>query len=666
MAGDKPGKANDDMRELVRQVELAAAALPASEKVMEASLQELQSRTQLPKNSVQADKDRAAAIRRLLQPGRRSRTRAKQLHRAAGKAEIVRACRNLLGEKALAWTDAAIVVKGNQDLAYPPLLGTGGGEGRLDYTNAFMSCIASLLLSPDPGSRPEALLRNALFGEPTGDLAIASFGQYDPGRAGGFNQGFEIETKDFPINPWDFILTMEGAIVWAAGVARRNATDGGASLSTPFAVRSKPVGYCSAAERDGTAARAEVWAPLWQRPAGYNEVRAIFAEGRADVGRKRASHSIEFAEAAASLGVDRGVSAFMRYSLVKRRGDSYVALPAGRFPVQERSESDLLRQLDPILERVDRFLRGFKNESPARFSSARRAIDEAMFSVLLHGGPIRLKQLLAAMGRLERLFAERDLTRKPKLNSPLTGLNPRWLLAADDGSIEIRIAAALASIGPTGAVGPLRANLSPVDPERPYRWAKGKGQTSWVGHSLAARLAATLERRMMDGERLDCRANPLWGAMPILTEDALGLVDGDVDESLLEDLVFGLSWVDHRLVSEVRVTLKERWRVPVRRRIIPRSWSLLKLLFLPGNLPGPGGREVEVRPEPSILRLLRAGRAGQACLVAARRLYAAGLTPVQSRFPDGVDGTRLAAALLVPVRDVHKCVRQVLYVTPED
>ena len=224
-----------------------------------------------------------------------------------------------------------------------------------------MRCLATLLLRAPSLARTEALLRNALFGERTDELVVSPVGQYYPGRAGGFNQGQEIETKDFPINPWDFVLILEGAIVWAAGMSRRYSAGRAASLSVPFTVRPKPVGYSSAVGSDGASARAEVWAPLWQRPTGYPELRTIFAEGRAEVGRKPAGNSIEFAEAAASLGVDRGVSEFVRYSLIKRRGDSFVALPAGRFHVAARSESDLLRQLDPILDRLDRFFRGFPN-----------------------------------------------------------------------------------------------------------------------------------------------------------------------------------------------------------------------------------------------------------------------------------------------------------------
>lgn len=72
-----------------------------------------------------------------------------------------------------------------------------------------------------------------------------------------------------------------------------------------------------------------------------------------------------------------------------------------------------------------------------------------------------------------------------------------------------------------------------------------------------------------------------------------------------------------------------------------------------------------MRPEPSVLSLLRAGRVGNACRIACRRLYATGLCPVQPQFPDIADGTRLAASLLVPIRDVQKLVKRVLNITPE-
>jgi CRISPR-associated protein Csx17 len=77
---------------------------------------------------------------------------------------------------------------------------------------------------------------------------------------------------------------------------------------------------------------------------------------------------------------------------------------------------------------------------------------------------------------------------------------------------------------------------------------------------------------------------------------------------------------------------------------------------------------MRIRPEPAILALLRAGRLGEACAIAMRRLRASGLAPLPGvirgrglRDGDwteldgtgraGLDPRRLAAALLIPVSD---------------
>ncbi len=100
--------------------------------------------------------------------------------------------------------------------------------------------------------------------------------------------------------------------------------------------------------------RGELGAPLWTRPAHLAEVRALFAEGRAEIGRARASDALEFAEAASCLGVDRGVTGFVRYGLLKRRGKSFIAMTAGHVSVEERRGSDVLRTIDRPLGSFDR------------------------------------------------------------------------------------------------------------------------------------------------------------------------------------------------------------------------------------------------------------------------------------------------------------------------
>ncbi|HWQ19120.1 MAG TPA: type I-U CRISPR-associated protein Csx17 [Methanotrichaceae archaeon] len=665
-AKGKKGKAKEEILEAVEEVRLALEsinALVAPEDLLRLNLQQLEERTKPSKKASQSEKELANALRAFLKPAKKSLTLVKRLRRGAGKEKIIQACRDRLSEQVIEWIDAAAIVSPEGDAEYSPILGSGGNEGRLEYTNTFMSNLAQLLLKPENKDMSRKLLRNALFGDATADLTDVKVGQYDPGHAGGYNQGQGIERKDYPANPWKFILTIEGSLAWASSVARRQASGRG-FLRSPFTVRACPVGYSSSSEVevDGQKARAEIWAPLWRQPVSYPELRTFLGEGRADVGRKPASNGIEFAEAASSLGVDRGVSEFARYSLLKRRGDSYVALPVGRFPVYARSESDLVRELDQILSRLDRFLQSFE-QPPASFTSARRRIDMAIFNLLQHGGADRVKDLLVALGRMEQLIAVRDRSKKPKLNSPLAGLSPRWLVAADDGSVEVRIAIALASIRSTGEVGPIRSNLAPIDPAKPWTWAKGQGQVAWIGSSLAARIASVLARRMMDAQRLNCPSNPLWGEIPIRAEDITALIEGEVEENVVEDLLFGLTWVrwnDRDVVSEARRELMGRWSRPTADRIVPRSFALLKLLFLPGDIMTPKGDKIVVRPEASILPCLLSGRIGESCEIARHRLHASGLSPVRSQFSDIGDGTGIAAGLLLPVQNYKALAKLVV------
>jgi CRISPR-associated protein Csx17 len=654
-AEKKRGQAKEGLTQAVsdvRSIIEPIRAIMAPEDPLNFSLDQLEKRSVSSKKATLADKEKAKAIKSMLKPGKKALTLVKRLRRGAEKEKIIQACRDRLHESVSEWIDAAAVISPEGDAEYPPILGSGGNEGRLDYTNTFMSNLADLLLLPDNEGRSRKLIHNALFSEATDGLSVSKVGQYDPGRAGGYNQGEGVERKDFPSNPWKFVLAMEGCLAWASGVSRRYSSEHG-FLRSPFTVRASPVGYSSCSENDGQKARAEIWAPLWKLPVGYPELHTFLSEGHADVGRKTAKNGIEFAEAVASLGIDRGISEFVRYSLLKRRGDNYVALPTGRFSVHARSESDLVRELDPILMRLDQFLRGFDKHIPASFASARRCIDEAIFKLLEIGGADQVKDLLMALGKIEQLIAQRDRSKKPKLNSPLSGLSPIWLEAADDGSVEIRIAAALASIGKSGEVGPIRANLSPVDPAKPWAWAKGQGQLAWIGNSLSARMDSVLARRMMDSQRLNCDSNPLWGSIPIRAEDAVTLIEGNVEEDIIQNLVYGLTWIrwdDSQTVQEARDRLMVNWSEPVADRIIPRPFALLKLLFLPEPLKTTSGEKISVRPEASIVPLLNSGRIGEACKMAQRRLYASGLSPVRSQFPDIGNGERIAAALLLPIQ----------------
>lgn len=592
---------------------------------------------------------RAGSVRRELG---KLRTRAKKSLRSEAKDDIIRRCRNQLSDRATAWIDSAVVIRTANDFEWPPILGIGGNEGHQDYTNTFMQRIASLLAMAAPVT--ESLVRNSLFAERTESFCGGAVGQHDPGRAGGSNQGPGISGSTNS-NPWSFVFTIEGAVCWSSGTARRQGTAQYRGASSPFTVEATSVGYGSA-ELPESAKSKEIWMPVWSRPARFRELVALLREGRAEWRGRAAKSGIEFAEAASSLGIDRGIDAFTRYSLLERRGKGYyVALPVGRVPVHEQRDSDLLQELDRVLQTVDGFALEFKRKKlnpPAQFASRRRQIDAAIYEFALRGGTERFQQILAALGRLEQFFAQRNLSSEPKLRAPLSGLNPRWLLAANDGSLNYRLAVALASIARTGGVGGIRANLAPVDPIKPGAWAKGKGQAAFQGSSLSERLVSVLRRRLIDADRLNCESLPLWSAVTVGPEDAAAfLTPQNVDEFLIEQLLFGLTlvqWHDPSL-EPVRAELYRSWHSSG--VIIPRNYALLKHLFQ---------TSVEVRTEPSILSLLLAGRTEDACDVAQRRLRNSGLSPRKAVFPNEQDGVRLAASLLIPIHPIESLSRLVL------
>ena len=655
-AASKSGKARNDILGLIEEFESAAG--PDHSDLRGLTAEEVKEIARGAYNAV-----------------KKLRTAAKKNRRAGGKDEVVRLCRNRLSDRAQDWVDAAVVLRTSNELAYPPILGTGGVEGRLDYTNSFMERVSTLLLgtedprrsslqsglfeeqaSPPPlGNQVSAsLLANALFGRPTASLEIASTGQLDPGCAGGFNQGPGVETKNFPTNPWSFVLTMEGAVAWTGSATRRHGSVRHGAASSPFTVYSRAVGYGSAEPTDEAAARAEVWMPIWTRPCPFEELRYLLREGRVEWNGRPVKDAMEFTRAATSLGTDRGIASFQRYSLIKRRGDSYLALPLGRIPVSDHTDATLLRDLEILLEDYDFFARGFpKGGPPARLASARRQVDSAVYDYALKGDRIRFARVFVAVGALERALTYRDHRATPKLSAPLSGLSPRWLLEADDESLEFRTAVAIASIRRTGDVGPLRANVIPVDPVKPWAWSKGEGQTAWTGLTIWNRLHSALKRRLMDGARLACDGLPLQSALSIHPLDAAAVVSAPLDEDRLENLLFAATLVNfgHEEFLAVRDQLNARWRSPRMAIPIPRDYALLKHLFDPS---------VDVRPEPSILTLLAANSVSAACAVASRRLKVSQLTPVDVKYPDHDGGVRLAAALLIPVYPIAALSRLVL------
>src|SRR5579883_1594066 len=214
------------------------------------------------------------------------------------KSLLLQSCRNAFPDGALGWLDAVFVLSQN-GAKFPPLLGTGGNDGRLEFTNNFMQRLTEIMdpATGEPTSNSERWLCAALFAEAAPGLVTkAPIGQFFPGAAGGANatSGFDASSA---VNPWDFILMIEGSLLFAAASVKRLESGDGGVLVYPFCVRQAGVGYASAAGADEVEARCEMWMPLWSEPASIAELRAIFSEGRAQVRGKAARTGVDFAQA---------------------------------------------------------------------------------------------------------------------------------------------------------------------------------------------------------------------------------------------------------------------------------------------------------------------------------------------------------------------------------
>ena len=342
----------------------------------------------------------------------------------------------------------------------------------------------------------------------------------------------------------------------------------------------------------------------------------LLREGRASVQARPARNTLEFAEAAASLGVDRGIKRFVRYSLLKRRGDSYVALPAGTFTTGYRSNSDCIREFLTLLEKF--------TELPKSAEELRRNVEEAVYRALLTDKPDEIRTMMAALGRMVRRALTAAEVRLPKstLDAAL------WLrVCGFDDSPDVRIAAALASLYDK-EVGSIRENL-----------LRGSKTFAWDGISLAHRMASVLNRRIQSGNAAENRRNPLGGVCPIDAGDVTFFLDGSVDDDLIEDLLFAFLLLDwkgfkpaHHVAAEV---------LPV--------YAVLKCLFLAGEIKH-GEESQFLVADRRILAALSAGEVEEATELAVNRLRIAGLRPLQVQYRGGIESSRLAGCLLIPVR----------------
>jgi CRISPR-associated protein Csx17 len=543
-------------------------------------------------------------------------------------------------------------------------------DGNEDFSKQFLERVVALIETNDPSHR--LLLEGCLFAAPAQGALDTLAGQFLPAGNGGTNAGAGFDGKS-TANTWDYVLAMEGALVFAGAAARRlDSSTAGAAF--PFAVRLDAADYASATDADRDASRSEVWLPLWPKPAGLSNVRELLAEGRIRVDRGDARRTTDVARAIASLGTNRGVLAFERTAFFKRNGNMHYSAPIGRWKVSSQPHGDLLDDITAWTRTFGAFARD--KVAPKAVTSAARMTDEAILGVCRAGGePARWQSLLVALARAESaLLRSPSTVGDPKRRlSPLPALRAAWLDAANDGSPEFRLAASLASqdviLRHEGkeTFANIRAHWLPLDRSRAAPRALARRPPARFA-VLASGLAHDPDV-VCGGDALerDCIAlmRKRVEIAPTLSSRGLGLLRAPGIAASLADIAAFLS----RTVDDARI-------LSLARSLMAISWSKRARPQLPKPSPGEpdaiyavvriahtselrnGAEPLAIRLDPEPIARLAAGNLPAAFAVCLRRLRASGLVPtIRVVGNEESYARRLVASLAFPIHpgDARRC-----------
>lgn len=620
----------------------------------------------------------------------------------AAKSALLPSLRASADPQHLRLIDAAFVLTQEEEPA--PLLGSGFNDGSRDFGVNFAEALERLIDFRIGNATVLARreLPVALF-EASAQLSErGTIGQFGPGQ-GGVNATTGY-AGDNALNPWDLVLVLEGALTSSGALSRRFGVAAAGRAAFPFTFEASAAGAGGLSSQDPNRPRAEIWTPLWRKPASALEVAALFAEGRLTLGRAPARSGLEAARAISQLGIARGIHAFERYSLLQPDSKMpYQATPLGRFRSPDTPHYDLIADLETgdWLNQVRRLARD-KN-APARARQAVRRLEDALFLMTdaAQGRDGTLASLEAIGGIVAWLSTNREA--RDSL-APPPRLHQAWVNQADDGTAEFRVAAALASLGwpeskvasrakegdglarpeaecdpqsettvgpepgdrddadPDGPSAgmcrsvalPMAAHFAPVDEAaiwwRGRRWTEEKDARAcvWGTGDLTANLLAVLERRLVERARRGLGKKPFGAASTARLADIAAFLAPGFDDARCARLLAGLVWAR---------PAKLGWQA---QRAVPFAFAALKPLFTEEAAVAkiadlPDGTRLPV--PPGLVTALRRGNVDRAMRGGLARARASGLAspfdPARAGtcFGAGTEGRRLAAALLIPLAE---------------
>jgi CRISPR-associated protein Csx17 len=564
-------------------------------------------------------------------------------------------------------------------VSFNPLLGSGGNAGNRDFSEGWKQATDALApterrkkgLLDAAGKR--AHLKALLLGEAVKWMiqklnAASWFSEANKL----YNSG-QRPFREGAVSPWAMALACEGLPFFAGGASRRLGARARAVGAFPFVTRAAAPLTAGEAGRD----RAEVWAPLWERPMTVLEVVTLFSRGRAEVRGRGALTPSAFGAAVMRRGVDAGITEFRRFALGRTtsantfeprfEGALRVRTPGQSQEPRSIAGSVAIERLLALLEQLPgdrkvgqrwRFvgLRGHLEAAMVRLAGARSDLEAA------------LAMLDAAVSALDRVDRNRTFREKRIAWQPLP---VEWLPAffTDEApGTEARLALALVSSFPADRPFAfyrfgveVQAGGRLVHSDRPpMRWV-------WrLGSALARVLAEVLHRRTLDWEAARSDGEPGRSLMPATAAQVDCWLRGSVDDNLLARWMSRLALFDWRGVPRGVRSLATHGGELRGASGVLCVFGLLQPLFDLRPVSSPGRQPARnLLPSESGARtpaaartlsgLLRVRDVAAAMRFASSRYAMAGAPLARSAVPWAVgDPERLLASMLFPVLDKER------------
>jgi CRISPR-associated protein Csx17 len=426
--------------------------------------------------------------------------------RAAAKASFIERTRSTMPDDVVVWMDS--VVAPSQELGrvvFSSLLGSGANDGRLDFTKTTFVRLQHAFAS-------SGLVQTALFDATSVSQSKGSLGMFAPSRA----------SSNAVTNPWDWLLALEGSLLFAGASTKRLGTSERQGGSFPFQVARMNTATLTAGE-DG---RDELWLPLWIEPATHRETQRLFAEGRARVGEREAITGLDFARAVSTLGVSRGIDGFLRVAMTARNGKAHYATSEGFYDVRDIPQVRLLDEVDVWFSRLRRSTQD--KRAPARVVRQARALESAFFAVTRN---FNVSEALLVLGDAECALAEAlAFTKKADLKPIPQRLSEGWSALVSD-SVEARLGVCL------GQRLGFRRRLLPIDVDKPWQW----GHADNAGFVFSERplidnLHALLQRDDIEAQQREVKSPDDKESIKAFCHlsDIARFIDGDVDDVAIE------------------------------------------------------------------------------------------------------------------------------------